>query len=619
MQKLRIWQASSWQTQLAHSQLDLGIFAGLRAQHGMRMTPRALRPDETFIARGSPALPSPNFSPNQSLLSQAAVGSAPSPLSLSLVDAWDTSMTQHQSSPSTLPTLLLMGPSRSQSSSAVASPDRPQAAYSPSKHLRTPSQGSYAGLWDSLQDATDADVILADEQSVASDNGSPQFQCHHASCLQSPTRSSVTSSPFKQNGQHASSQPGSPVRSQSRHHDFSQSPTRGAVSGSTARTGHPSRTGQSSGQPDTSPPCIVTDSPLRPKPVARHASSAADHAEGGRDHSQRGLYTQHMAGRSADDNDLSLIQRSFVISEARNLAGSTSISPHEPASAFQRQPPQMRTPTSLARSPMVQSAVGGAPMPTNPAAVNLPHHVMQEDLPVGSPLSQASSGPLAGRPILPGSSGTASPSDLSSPESGTVHALDGHDSQGNWDSPVPHENEASSHPAKSDSMNRDKNSSLADDDAIEGTQEDGFDRDEFSIGAVHTSPEKRTPAQMDTVQWRSGISSFDAHHRGSSSEPPSPMGTPMNSLAAGLAGANSQRPHSSSPTKTSLLASNSKEPWTVYRTPNPGTGDAMAVSSSKFDASGEEFISQQQECACLNQNALKTARGDDTLSQMFTK
>ncbi len=571
----------------------------------MRTTPRALRPPEPSTARSGPEDPATPLSQIYSPLSQAAAGSSPSPLPLSLVDAWDASMTHHQSSPCTSPPPLLMGPPRSQPSSAATSPSRLHVTYSPSMQVERQSHKSvvestpmsHAGLWDSLPDGLDADVVLADDHSMASDEASsPRFQCHHASCLQSPAGSSSNSSHLRHGISNAATQPGSPTQHLG-YHQAAFSRTSSPGSGHSSPVLRKAARGPS-GSPDAGPPCILTSSPLRPSPATRHAaavttSSAGGQTEPARMHTTQHIHAQHAQTQSTSHGNLSLIERSFVISESQRLAGSTSIAPREQVPVYQRTHVELRSPQSAASSPAFGSSMRTAPAQKSPATVSLPNFPTQDELPVGSPMSRASSGPLAGRPIVAGSTSTASPSELSSPESGRVHALDGHGSQ----EVFPHAHAHGAFSPGSQQDNGDRDIVDADDQARgeeahnEEGHEDAFAEDSddtFSIGAVHTSPDRETSARQESVQWRSGIAALDAHPRGSRSEPLSPVVNPVRGPTSPHTGPFAQRPHSSSPTKTGLLAANAKTPWTVYQTPHAGVNDAMMPSSSsKFDSPGE--------------------------------
>ena len=585
----------------------------------MRTTPRALRPHGAS-RQGGPALPGTPLSQVHSPLSQAAVGSAPSPLPLSLVDAWDASMTHHQTSPRASPTPLLMGPrSPNSPSSTLPSPDRP-LEHSPGKFGVQRSNPSHAGLWSSLPDEGDSDAVLADEHSMASDDGSsPRFQCHHASCPQS----SASNSPVRHSLSPATIQSGTLSRSQSVHHASSAgSPDQHSAASSPDRSCRSTATHHEGSQSERGPPCILTHSPLRPSHAPRNAASLDStsalergltsqqaEANSSNSHATRPTPSQSM---STDRRNTSLIERSFVISEGQRLAASTSIAPRDPAFATEgtidlvttprsakgspaaelskqsTRPHQSHEDISLSSSsspllanrrsvgsdPSLQPSHGSETTQQSPAAISMPSFRLQEELPVGSPLSRASSGPLAGCPILAGSTSTASPSDLSSPESGMVRAQDEFDSP--TQSALAYRDEHSSHATSPYDQKGHEDIADASENGSEEVQEELRvldNEDGFRIGAVHSSPAKKDP-----VQWRSGISTLHSHHRGSSSEPSSPMGGPMTSFNSPQTGSNPARPRSSSPAKT---------PWTMYKTPDAGVSEGMFAPSSKHNLSGE--------------------------------
>ena len=563
-------------------------YAGLRVQYGMRTTPKSLRPPEAskMHDEAGMSLASPLQTPSQ--LSRAALTPTRSPASMSLVDAWDASMTHHHdSSQNSSPTALLMGPSPERPSITVSSPDKAhtskqqQDGLSPDHHFRartSPDMGHigqvgsqrmqvpYAADWN---EADDGVVMGEDEPSGASENGSSmRFECHHDMCHHSPARGSVTTA----------SVTSSPV---GRSHAGNSSERR----------------------PEPSPPIVLTSSPMRTSPLSRDAtpprssqntasitrgslSTRVPDARADNGHPAQHAQEGYPGESWTDRQNPSVVDRSFVISEGRQeLAGSTSIIPRDggPSSqpAFSQSAGSSGSWDFSKR--LNQSHVSSVPTSSmRPAAVNVPHLVSQDDLPQGSPLSRSSSGPLAGRPVIASSTSTSCPSDLSSPETDTVHNtadLPLHCKAGQTSSMIDTDGEALD-------LATDEATSRPPADASAGSALSGDDFAEFSISAVHTSPQRGSPAQGDAVVWRSGISALECASKGHPNQPFSPMPSP-HAQQPSLA----QSPSiSSSHSRTPILSatSNPKTPWTVFQTPHSGNNDTamLPMSSSKGNASG---------------------------------
>ena len=258
----------------------------------------------------------------------------------------------------------------------------------------------------------------------------------------------------------------------------------------------------------------------------------------------------------------SSITRSFVITEGpAHLMGASGIAPRgEGASA--QDVLMGDDPTGYGSS---QDSPRQASPPISPMRVRLPRFAAQDDLPEGSPISRASSGLFANRPTVPDSASTASPSDLSSPEPGLVHAM--------TESPRPDD------PA-SDPASPAKASDGDSPDVHTRPLHDSFDT--FSIGAVHT--QGHSPAKRDAVLWRSGIPALDST---SKSGPTSQIPSPGFDSLAGLDSLDVGSPtRGGSPSKAQLLPSAAKTPWTVFQTPSPGRSEGPMLSSSTYDPSG---------------------------------
>ncbi|KAK9838858.1 hypothetical protein WJX74_004668 [Apatococcus lobatus] len=566
------------------------LAAGLRAQYGMRTTPKSLRPREANRLHGSPAQTS-------SQLSQAILTLTPSPLSLSLVDAWDASMMHQQgSSQNSSPTALLMGPSPEQPSSAATSPDKSSSSQDLRRIVNTAhplssatspdrsytSNGIGAGLdatheaeWD---DADDEVVMGEDEPCVASDKGSSmrfdsqQETCHHIPAQGSAADSySATSSPVRQSQNHSSAE----------------------------------------GRSDSSPPIVLTSSPMRPSPLPQNASGplssrstpsnpsvglnnrmSVTHAAGVLPLQPADVGHPHQGAWTEQEN-VSTIDRSFVISEGpQQLAGSTSIVPREGTLGFPQAASHSagssgswKFSTHLHQEHAFSTQLSSS---KRPAGLNMPSPAPQEDLPQGSPLSRSSSGPLAGRAAIPGSTSTSSPSDLSSPEPGIIHTTD--------DSPLPCQ---AGDPSSTDTKGREAFNAAAIEAtsrppaALEPSADDAVDDDdqfgEFSIGAVHTSPHKGSPAGADQVVWRSGITVLNSASKGHSTQPSSSIVSPLAQRPHPHTSLSAVRSQTGSPSKTPITsaASDCKTPWTIFQTPHLGSKDAgtVSLSGSKADLS----------------------------------
>lgn len=563
--------------------------AGLRAQYGMRTTPKSMRPPEISRMHGEAANSLPSSAQLPSHLSQAMLISNPSSLPLSLVDAWDASMTHQQgSSQNSSPTALLMGPSPEQPSSTVTSPNKSPVRQNIGHHVDTthplstaaspdrsyPSPGgdqrANSALVADWDEAHDEVVMGEDEPSVVSDSGSrTRFECHHGMCHQRPAGGSAASSPGRQSQTCSSSE----------------------------------------GRLAISPPLMLTSSPMRPSPIPQDIS-APDSIETTPSKTSGALLSRMPAGHASnnvspqhadvgcpweartDPGSVSTLDRSFVISEGRQqLAGSISIAPRDGASAFP--PAQQESYTAGSSGSWDFSkrlSEGCAPSDQQSsskrlAVVCLPASAPQDDLPQGSPLSRSSSGPLAGRPAIPGSTSTSSPSDLSSPETGIIHTVDSSPSG----HPRPSASDAFPQEAADEATSKPQPADESLDQILGGDEEDEFG--EFSIGAVHTSPQKPVAAQDDdAVVWRSGISALNSAAQGPSSQPSSPRVSPLAQQASPDTACPATRSNAGSPIKTPMLtgASNPKTPWTVFQTPQLSINDPamMTLHGSKVSSSG---------------------------------